>query len=546
MKRILFFALVFLAACASKRPISSQTVDCEAPVALAQGSFAGRAAGEGACAWKGISFGDSGPAYRFRRPGPAPVVPGVQQADRFGPACLSPVLEFYAPGGAAENCLNLSVWRPQDAPGAKHPVMVFFYGGAFVLGAGSWDVYDGAALARRGVVVVTTNYRLGPLGFYASPAQRAGEPDGAAGNWGMWDQVATLRWVRDNIAAFGGDPESVTVFGESAGAFSVCTLVGSPAAAGLFHKAIMESGGCVAHSLDEQFAAAKALVARTPCAGAADEMACLRGLDADELNVWQDMWKGSQPTVDGVFLKEQPLEAMRGGRAAPVPLLIGSNRDELRPVTVLAPLALELSHGRGTAWARLAAARPADVGALRAAYPDRPGAGMRELWVEAMGDVLFGCSVNWAAEAQAAVAPVFAYEFDIGTRDSWMEKQFGAYHANEIPYVFGFLGWPRVMNGGDKYAEHVAYSRRIQKYWTQFARTGDPNTPAELAWPRFAPDGTVVRLTPTANRPLPHHRAKACAYWAAQNYRTFPELTRTMARFSADAGVELYGMLGPE
>jgi para-nitrobenzyl esterase len=500
-----------------------------------------------ACAWKGIPFASSGPAYRFRRPGPAPSFTGVRAATKFGAACLSPVFNFLAPGGVDEDCLNLNIWR-DDARAASaskpKPVMVFLYGGAFILGSGSWMVYDGASLAKNDVIVVTINYRLGPLGFFGSPAQRAQDPAGAAGNWGIWDQIAALEWVRGNIQNFGGDPKNVTVFGESAGGFSVCTLLASPAAAGLFQSAIMESGGCLVHSLEQQFEGSKALVARTPCAGAKDEMECLRHLDADDLNLWQRMWSGAGPTVDGVLLKEQPLEALRNGHGQPVPLLIGSNRDELRPLTLIPTIAWNVDQPRESYWQNVAATRgDAEARTLRALYPARKGATTRELWVDMADDIFFRCTVAWASEAQSKVAPVFAYEFDIGERDTWSAKQMGAYHSIEIPYLFGFLGWPRVMNamnGGFGTEERSAdYSRRLQSYWASFARTGNPNAAGSRPWPAYADGQKIVRLQPDRNTVLAGAGQKQCAYWNTKGLATFPQQAALLSEMSRSAGIPL-------
>lgn len=204
-------ALASLAACAAaKQQVEAADTSCRKPVTLTQGTYLGEE-DDGVCVWKGVDFADSGPAYRFKRPGPPPVQKEPVVADTYGKACLAPILGMLGPEGTGENCLNLNLWRPAGAPPpGGWPVMVFIHGGAFLLGAGNWMVYDGASLARNGVAVVTINYRLNVLGFYGSQAQRAENADGAAGNWGMWDQVAALAWLRDNAAACEGtvDPGS--------------------------------------------------------------------------------------------------------------------------------------------------------------------------------------------------------------------------------------------------------------------------------------------------------------------------------------------------
>lgn len=538
---VLSAVLTILAGCAATKPqVAAETPGCAAPVALAQGTYRGEDLGD-VCAWKGVDFADSGPAYRFRRPGPPQPQKEVVEADAYGRACLAPILGMLGPEGTDENCLNLNLWRPAGTPPpGGWPVMVFMHGGAFLLGAGNWMVYDGASLARNGVAVVTINYRLNVLGFYASEAQRAENPDGAAGNWGMWDQVASLAWLRDNAAAFGANPNSVTIFGESAGGFSVCALLASPAAEGLFHRAIMESGGCLVNNLDESLAFGKQTLARSDCADdPRGEMACLRESDPDDLNFLVSMWKGTAPTVDGVFLREQPLSALRSGRAARVPLLIGSNRDELRPLALSPNIAFALSASADDYWQTVAAAW-GDVHALRALYPAARGQNARDLWSRMATDIFFTCTVASAADAHARYAPVYAYEFDIGERRSWADRQMGAYHSVELPYVFGFTSWPRVMGDGYLAEERaLAYSRKMQAYWAAFAKAGDPNVVGQEPWPAFSPEGTAVRLQPDRNVALRGHARDRCAYWQANQGGTFAKQAELLRKFSAASGASI-------
>ena len=296
-------------------------------VRIATGALAGVAEGD-VQVFRGIPY--AAPpvgALRWHEPEPAAPWRGVRDASRYGAACPQPPLhkEAWAQvGPTSENCLFLNVWRPARA--GSYPVMVFVHGGAFTYGAAGVPLYDGANLARRGAVIVTINYRLGRLGFFAHPALTDDDPDGELGNYGIMDQIAALRWVRSNIAAFGGDPHNVTLFGESAGAGSVQVLMGSPAARGLFQKAISESGagGAVLAPIRggpksaEAQGKAWAVGIGVPDATAAQ----LRALPLDRVI------GAAFPFIDGKVVVASPGEPFLCGTEAKIPLLIGANSDE--------------------------------------------------------------------------------------------------------------------------------------------------------------------------------------------------------------------------
>lgn len=517
---------------------------CAQPLRTQEGDYTGTAQGD-ACAWRGIPFASSGPEFRFRRPGPAPQFTGVRAAADNGPACLSLVNTFVELGNTAEDCLNLNVWAPQRHA-AKLPVMVFLYGGGFALGSGSWSVYDGANLAHKGVIVVTLNYRLNALGFYGGPAQKSTETDGAMGNWGIWDQIAALRWVRANIGAFGGDSENVTLFGESSGGFSVCTLLAAQPARGLFHRAIIQSGSCFVNTAEETQRFGAAWLSKTPCADAADKMACLRTADAGELDHLLPTWSGASPTVDGVLLTEQPIEAIRGGRAAQVPLLVGANRTELSMLQVVPNIGWAAASSVSSLWSRIAKNGSEEQAAkMAAAYPTAANTRGRDLWQQMIDDIAFRCSVVWSAEAQSQFTPTYAYEFDIGTPVTWAQRVLGGYHFAEGPYVFGNLGWNRVMNEGPQ--EHdESYSRRLQAYWLAFTRTGNPNDSGGAPWPMFKDGRTVVRLEPTHNIAIRNFQSSQCAYWRAEQWNSFPTQVNALFDVMRLTGVPFLSLIAPE
>ena len=423
--------------------------------------------------FKGVPFaaapvGD----LRWRPPQPAAPWSAPLDAGGFGRACPQPTRPDgrmnaggYS-GGTSEDCLNLNIYAPKGAK--KAPVMVWIYGGANVYGANSVPSYDGAAFARDGVVLVELNYRLGVLGFFAHPAlTKTAKPGEPLANYGLMDQVAGLAWVQRNIAAFGGDPKNVTVFGESAGGVDILALMTSPAAKGLFQKAIVESGGgwFPAASLSQAEAKGQAIMQR---AGApADATAAdLRALPVDRLiaNTGRDMG----PAIDGQFLTQQPQAAFAKGDALRLPLIIGSNSYE---ASLMNAFSIDPDQF-------MAVFPPAVKAAYAKAGPDQASQASA-----LFTDSLMAAPARWIAARNATAAPSWLYYFSY-VRVAQRGRAPGANHAAEIPYVFDSQDAIPIY-AQDIVAEDRALAKTVHACWVAFAKAGAPKCDGAPAWPRY-------------------------------------------------------------
>ena len=462
--------------------------------------------------WKGIRYA-APPAgdLRFRAPQPPEPWTEIADATAFGPACPQPVfpnmpLDLGASQG--EDCLSLNIWAPSGTePGAAKPVMVWLHGGAYVLGSASQPLYDGRRLATGGdVIVVTVNYRLGALGFLDlssfNTARRRFDS-----NIGLHDVLAALRWVRDNIAAFGGDPERVTLFGESAGAGIVTTLLATPAAEGLFVGAIAQSSPAtsvydrdrarrVALSFLDKLGIAPADVDRLPDAPIAAILAASQEV-FDEVPVRNPGTLAFVPIVDGELLHDYPVKSAQQGSTQRVPLIIGTNRHEAALFRLMrSPLMPITPRAITSMFTQIAAEQP-DLQLpteedIVSAY-SRLGRRARSLSIAT--DVGFRMPTVWLAEGHRRVATVYLYRFDYATP---MLKLLlvNAAHATELPYVWGNLGAPNdptLKLGGARTAKAV--SRRVRTRWTNFAGHGKPAGPAgEPDWTPYQETGRACLL----------------------------------------------------
>lgn len=390
--------------------------------------------------------------------------------------------------GCSEDCLSLNVWTPVTDAKSRLPVMVWIFGGGFFAGGSSEQRQDGSHLAELGVVVVSMNYRLGLFGFFAHPDLIRESPYHAAGNYGLMDQLAAIRWVHDNISAFGGDPANVTIFGQSAGSFSVSALMASPLAKGLFQKAIGESGGAFFSRSLPQRPLATVAAEDAETVGkitGARTLADLRAIPAQALlDAVSKTSDGGRPRfgmdIDGYFLPESVPAIFAEGKQNAVPLLAGWNRDEgglLLPENPPPTESMKKTAGDqfGDRANEFLALYPTDT-EQRAA---RSGA-------EFAADrfIAFGTWAWIEAETRTGGQPIYRYRFDTAPPTDFFGVKKGVFHSAEIPYVFGeFDSEPQV----PWTPEDREVSRLIQAYWTNFARTGDPNGPGLPDWPVYSP-----------------------------------------------------------
>ncbi len=443
----------------------------------------------GVLAFRGIRYAAAPIGeLRFRPPAPAPRWQGLKDAIDFMPACPQVVDRDPTENNnsiMSEDCLGLNVWTPATGRG-KHPVMVFIHGGAFIEGSARNSWYDGAALARRGdVVVVTLQYRLGALGFLEL-GQIGGSEYASSGNLGILDQLAALQWVRHNIAAFGGDPGNVTLFGESVGATSATILMTMPAARSLFHRVILESnsGTRVGHDLAHATEMARAYM-RVAGAASVAELKRLR---------WQEMRDAQQryfesafgdstfgPTWDGAVIGEPPMRSILSGQAANIPVLLGTNLDEVRYWTEIEELGLQAKPESKLRDQVVAFAGPAGQGIVDTYL--RLNGGYGEAVVQLETDALWRMMAVRTAEALCERQPVYMYLFNY--RSTAPHADYGAAHAMELPFVFGGIDALDVIAFTGRAPYRAALMEHMQEAWIRFARTGDPGVPGAGSWPRY-------------------------------------------------------------
>ncbi|HEY7791541.1 MAG TPA: carboxylesterase family protein [Vicinamibacterales bacterium] len=463
-------------------------------VATASGVVQGITLASGIHTFRGIPYA-APPVRDLRWKPPQPVAPwpGVRPADRFAPQCMQNRLfgdMVFRNSGVSEDCLYLNVWTPDASASAHRPVLVYFYGGGFVAGDGSEPRYDGESLARRGIVVVTMSYRLGIFGFFAYPELSAASPQHASGNYALLDQIAALEWVRRNIAAFGGDPDQVTIGGESAGSISVSALLASPPAKGLFRAAIGESGAMFGARAPVTLADAER--AGTAFAGhvGASSLAELRRIPAMRL-----LLDASRPgvapfaaTVDGYVLPKTPEAVYAAGDQAHVPLLVGWNSTERGYQFLLGSKAPTPEHFAAT----VRDLYGQHAGEIFEHFPDSTDAEARESAI-ALASARFITYGTWKwseLQRQTSGEPVYRYLFarprpqmtaegleDLGEP---AESPGGAVHSAEIEYALGNLATNRMFAWT---AHDYAVSDTMETYFANFIKSGNPNGAGLPNWP---------------------------------------------------------------
>lgn len=512
-----------------------QTATSDEPPEMAVEPMAQTVAGELAGAWadeaagvsvfRGIAFATP-PVGDLRWRPPAAVEPwdGTKLATEFGPACWQARNEEASPYSRgelarSEDCLTLNVWSPASV-GQQLPVMVWFHGGGHSSGVGSATIFDGTAMAKKGVLMVTANYRLGPLGFLAHPALTAESEHGSSGNYGILDHVATLTWVRDNIAAFGGDPDNITIFGQSAGSWSICALQASPLARGLFHRAIGHSGGCFGAPRSHLSAAGGvatatsghevglAIAAELGVAGEGpDATAALRAATPEAVMAAQTAaGRGTGLLVDGWVMPTLADDIFATGEQNDVPVILGSMSDEGTTLYAGMP---EPPHDEFVAGIRSQYGGQAD--AVLAAYADEVASSTRTAGQAIAADRSFTWQMRAWARAMGDTNDVYLYHFSHAPpvfrlyRPDGPELDYaagrrgaGAYHSGDLAYAFGNVGLVGI-EWNDRDHE---LSQQMSQYWVNFATTGNPNGEGLPEWPKyerasepaihFATDGTAA------------------------------------------------------
>lgn len=424
--------------------------------------------------FKGIPYAEPPVGdLRWKEPQPPLAWDGVRDASEFCASCMQNLVHSHLPNGpwteefmvqdsVSEDCLFLNIWTPAKTPEDKLPVLVYIHGGALTEGSGSIDVYDGEELAKKGIIVITINYRLGPFGFLAHPELTAESPNHVSGNYGYLDQIAALRWIRDNIAAFGGNPTKVTVAGQSAGAGSVNALIVSPLAAGLFHGAITQSGTTYTRGGMKTLSEAETEGVEFAGSKGAASIAELRSMSAKEILAKNPNGKSFRfgGVLDGYFQSKDALAVFAEGKQNDTPFMSGMNADETRYNGVKEKEFVELYPS--------------------ASKEDEPSV------VKIAGQEQSRLNTWLWMDYRAKTSKTNAYEYFFDRAIPWPEyPQFGAFHTSEVPYVFNNLKMLRkhVLEQAD-----TLVADQMSSYWANFVKNGDPNGPGLPVWAPYASD----------------------------------------------------------
>ena len=467
--------------------------------------------------FEGIAFA-APPVGELRWRPPTEPIPfaGVKDADRIGPACWqarNSDASLYARGNLhrSEDCLYLNLYTSAADAGERLPVMVWYHGGGNTTGHAGARIFDGGNLAARGAVVITANYRLGPLGFFSHPALSGESTENSSGNYGLLDQLAALEWVRDNVAGFGGDPERVTIFGQSAGGTDVCLLQTSPLAEGLVDRVIGQSPVCIKldRDLEQGHAAGNVYAENLGVTGSddAEALARLRAIPAEQLIATPGAATG--PVIDGWVVPDRPYDVFSSGGHNRIPVMVGGMSDEYYG---LQHTAAPISEAELDSY--LEGAFGGEAGAIKSLYPAALDLSPLDARKEVMGDNAFLLDTRmWARLAGSHGDPAYVYYFsrpapvfrlyvheDPDLTGNGGVRTFGAYHSGDLAYVFDNLD----LVGLDWDDADRALAGTIAGYWVNFAATGDPNGPGLPEWPTYDPEADVVQILDSEVRAAVH------------------------------------------
>lgn len=423
-------------------------------------------------------------------------------------------------GEMSEDCLFLNVWRPYR--GSRLPVMVFLHGGGLGLGTANSSYYWGDRLAESGeIVYVSLNYRVGSMGFFASPALAKEDANGSVGNYGMLDQIAALRWVKHNVAVFGGDPNNITIFGQSGGSWSVCNLLASPLAEGLFDRAIMQSGGCNhTVSLEDAYEMGKDLAKRLGCD--ANDLECLRRVPAEDVIDHQMspryLSTSFGPAHDGHVLLADPLEELQHGRFNQVPVIIGYTRDEMHFILTFFQSELEdVEPESYQAGMQKLMEVESDLEEILSLYPLEDNRGS-PYWAygRVATEIGFTCpSFDVATAISQHQEDVWFYRIDFESGESRY-----ATHGMDVPLVTQTLdrfGLATFLYDSDRREAAVPLSKEISRMWSSFAHSGNPNSGSTQEWPRFDGQTKRMRILDLESSNSKFDRSTQCRFWGSHD-----------------------------
>jgi para-nitrobenzyl esterase len=513
------------------------------------------------CVWRGIPFA-APPVGELRWKAPQPVKSweGVRDGSVWGAHCMQKgemkYVNFDPSGKMSEDCLYLNVWRPNPAKRGtgKFPVMFWIHGGGYAGGTGNMPTYFGDRMARAGdVVVVTINYRLNVFGFLALSGLRSEDLNKSTGSYGSLDQVAALKWVKNNIANFGGDPDNVTIFGESAGGWSVCTMLATPLAKGLFQRAIMESGGCeAANTLEEGYAFGKSFAKSMACG--ADDLDCLRKLPAKKVLSASagslSSGFGILPNIDNYLLSDTPLAMIQSGKFNNVPFMAGTNLNEANLVLVLdTEMGKVKPAGYEAGLKKFLGISDAEARELAKLYPlsafeNSPKKAIGQI---ATDTIFTGPAFQAVTAASKNQKDVYLYRFD--WHNITLGKYTGAVHSLELSFVFDSMDrkpWSLLMKNHGKYVEEMeTLSQITQGYWLGFARNGNPSGSNIVDWPgkksgtvsvgpewkAFSPESPYMVVLDKNTRPesASQQVRDRAAFWAEYN-KNHGQFVKTMGK----------------